>query len=653
MPEQTSLPTSTGRGKGRGKGKKKVAAHPESSVPQVDPQELLRFPLRNHLYFARQAKDNFWPRTPSSSRFLFLHLKKHGLSFVLEQDYDQLQLEYLFVETWHTLKSLKDDENSYPTSSLEGIIEGYPFHEPGPNPALEPTYLIEEYFQDRLYTKPSAMVVPDDFVDDDVDDNGVEADPSSTAGPSSQSNSLGRENGKKDRGGEKTKKEIELVPITFIHLRKDQLVQKHGRIKPHVKGMGNTTAILCDIPAYVDFLEISLCMHAYLHYSPDLPDKIRSQTVIFERGMREFVRLFATFFYRGDSSVDTDTCKVHCFMHILFNTLEFGDPMQYESGKGERGLKQWAKAVSVTAQKVGLDTFLFQTIMRVADRLLLSRASDIVKRQQIAAAERPENDQDIRVKKRKMPHFRYFKAHNRVVAVDRKGKESPTTTNSGTISPNVIAHLRKVEKEMEVVDIWCEIKLPSTRDSTQPQLLRAHPMLDKFGGFFDWVDAKFDMVGDRLQDLDDDSYSDDEKYVAPAKLLAFYEDANGEECVIVHSVEWTGGKETSLGNTRLISNYHLEFQSSGWPAIRKIRLENIYRPLYVIERRRGKNPVPPKTTARDIQKEYVVSVITSRAAWAEMFYRWAKDEVDPWPDEVAVVQDASDLMNTDDESSQG
>jgi hypothetical protein len=36
-----------------------------------------------------------------------------------------------------------------------------------------------------------------------------------------------------------------------------------------------------------------------------------------------------------------------------------------------------------------------------------------------------------------------------------------------------------------------------------------------------------------------------------------------------------------------------------------------------------------------------------------MFYWWAKNEVDPWPDEVAVVQEASDLMNTDDESSQG
>jgi hypothetical protein len=121
----------------------------------------------------------------------------------------------------------------------------------------------------------------------------------------------------------------------------------------------------------------------------------------------------------------------------------------------------------------------------------------------------------------------------------------------------------------------------------------------------------------------------------------------------VHSVEWSDGTESALGNMRLILKYFLEFQSSGWPAICKIKLENIYRPLYVIERMRGKHLVPPKTTARDRQKEYVVSVVKSRTAWAEMFCWWAKDEVDLWPEEVATVTASSDLMSTDDESSQG
>ena len=70
------------------------------------------------------------------------------------------------------------------------------------------------------------------------------------------------------------------------------------------------------------------------------------------------------------------------------------------------------------------------------------------------------NDKDKGVTKRKLPHyFRYYRAEDRVVAVNRmKGKESSITTNSGAISRNVLIHLQKVEKEMEVVDIWCKIK---------------------------------------------------------------------------------------------------------------------------------------------------------------------------------------------------
>ena len=69
------------------------------------------------------------------------------------------------------------------------------------------------------------------------------------------------------------------------------------------------------------------------------------------------------------------------------------------------------------------------------------------------------NYKDKGVTRRRLPHFRYYRAEDRVVAVNRtKGKESPTTTNSGAISRNVLIHLQKVEQEMEVVDIWCELK---------------------------------------------------------------------------------------------------------------------------------------------------------------------------------------------------
>jgi hypothetical protein len=64
--------------------------------------------------------------------------------------------------------------------------------------------------------------------------------------------------------------------------------------------------------------------------------------VVFDRGTRKFLGLFNERFHRRDDTIDSDTCKVHCCLHIQ-NTLMSGDPMQWDAAKGERGLKDWAK----------------------------------------------------------------------------------------------------------------------------------------------------------------------------------------------------------------------------------------------------------------------------------------------------------------------
>ena len=521
------------------------------------------------------------------------------------------------MECWKSIRLLKDDDTSYPHDCLVGVVEGYPFHS---EPSSIPTKL-EEYYLDVLYQRP----------------RGVAATLSSTL--------------PLDSKGNKTPSLLKhLIPLHFSHLRRGNLVRKHHQIKPVVKGLGNTSAILCDVPTYVDFLELSLCMHAYLHYSTDLPPDVRRQTDVFEIGVRHFIKLFSTFFYRGDASVDTDTCKIHCFMHCLTNTSKYGDPMQYESGKGERGLKEWAKSVAQTAQKIGLDIFLYQTIMRVADRLLLSAASNLLQRQTKTDV---GNTKVItkKVWKRKVPHYRFYKTESRLVSVNRMGKESPCTGNSTTISANVLTALRKIEKDLDVIDIWCEVKLPRTKDVAAPQLLRAHPSLDKFGAFYDWVDADFELE----VNSDDDSLftCNDESNVAPSKLLAFYTDTEGEDVAIVHSVEWTQGRETSLGNTRLITNHCREFQVSGWPAIRKIKLQNILRPLYVIEQKKNTGALPPRPVSSSLRKEYIVSVIRPRTDWATIFYHWAKTEVSPLYTDATHIRHCNYESGSDTDSGSG
>ena len=78
-------------------------------------------------------------------------------------------------------------------------------------------------------------------------------------------------------------------------------------------------------------------------------------------------------------------------------------------------------------------------------------------------------------------------------------------------------------------------------------------------------------------------------------------------------MEWSGGKETLLGNTRLITNYVREFQSaSGWPSLRKCKLSDINEPLYVIERIKENDPVPKQTVSLAERRKYVVSVCLHR-----------------------------------------
>jgi hypothetical protein len=228
-------------------------------------------------------------------------------------------------------------------------------------------------------------------------------------------------------------KEVTRRPVTttisFPGLRSSKGVKNHGRIKPYTKGTGSTLAILCDVKPYVRFIELALCLHAYLHYSKDLPLETRCKPEVFVRGIRKFLRLFNEYVYRGDDSVDTDTCKIHCHLHILENIFMFGDPMQYDAAKGERGLKNWVRLISQTAHKCGINIFLFQKIHRVSTHQLMQRAQQLELWRKRREEEKSKESTETCIEEtpvwtvmhRKLPHFRYKTGPKVLYSVDRKG----------------------------------------------------------------------------------------------------------------------------------------------------------------------------------------------------------------------------------------
>ena len=506
-----------------------------SKLVATDTKLLERYPSRRNYTYGRdrtadQTKKDF-PRTNESCRLLFCHLKRHGLGFVLDLELDEIQMEYLLVVCWKTFGAIELSDKFYPTDSLRKVMPVFPF-------PIEPTKKrMERYYKQQLHKKDTLRSTKrGEVVTLTLDDiKGHTCQDDFKASCSEEESEEEEEKPRKKRtlaGKEKVvghrKTSNSAGPITttisFPSLKKRNVVTKHGRIKPYTKGTGSTSAVLCDVKPYVTFIELALCLHAYLHYSKDLPLESRSKPEVFDRGTREFLRLFNAYVYRGDDSVDTDTCKIHCHLHIMQNILMFGDPMQYDAAKGERGLKDWAKLISQTAQKCGIDIFLFQTIHRVSTHQLMQRAQQMDLWQKHRKEKSMEGLEDNTlettqraVMNRRIPHFRYRTGTKLLYSLDRKGKETLATKKTGLVDARIISKIQMDHNDLEDIDIWGEIYL-SSPTGEGGQLLRGHPTLDRYGEMFDWAAVTFETA-----DPSNDGV------VGPAKILAFYKDSEGVE----------------------------------------------------------------------------------------------------------------------------
>jgi hypothetical protein len=103
--------------------------------------------------------------------------------------------------------------------------------------------------------------------------------------------------------------------------------------------------------------------------------------------------------------------------------------------------------------------------------------------------------------------------------------EKEPDTQTGVIQMGVLKALSEAERnsEQRFFDIWCEAKLPNG------QTVRCWPQYRGSQGCkYDWVLVKFE--------LDDQPDEDPEPYLA--KVLAMYEDIDGNLKVLVHLVAY-------------------------------------------------------------------------------------------------------------------
>jgi hypothetical protein len=90
-----------------------------------------------------------------------------------------------------------------------------------------------------------------------------------------------------------------------------------------------------------------------------LPIELQQDYDMIDFWSKMIMQYFNSILYRGDETCNTNTCKIHTQLHNSWSHCYFGELMQYSTAMGEHCLKVWAKGISQTALKQGIDKFTY------------------------------------------------------------------------------------------------------------------------------------------------------------------------------------------------------------------------------------------------------------------------------------------------------
>ena len=298
---------------------------------------------------------------------------------------------------------------------------------------------------------------------------------------------------RKDQDEKEKNKHIKELKEVFesVSHQSPTSIQKHYLLSNITSTSGPTSAILSNIKNFKNLLALALCYRSTLHHW-ELLQESEKQLDVLASAITSFLSQFHQIIYRGDDTVDTATPKMHSHKSPIYNIKKYGTPMGWDASLGERGLKTWAKLVSKTAQKQSNEIFLSQTAERVSERLLLISSimydgprNDHPDNTNPTSYKNPTSSKKIWT--RKEPNYIYNTKDDRTMKVTNKGERNLMEENP--YNKQILQALKEWEGNDAEISIWNEI---SYFEYGEKQYLRAAPSFDKFGDYYDWATIQYD-----------------------------------------------------------------------------------------------------------------------------------------------------------------
>ena len=541
----------------------------------------------------RQKKPDEFPNTKEAFKFVIDVLKRYQLHFVLDVSLDPLQLGSVMRSLWpsigHQLWKQRDDEvrlsTYFPQDYLLSPLLEHDLYNPSYHgQIMASTFALEE---EQVWL---------DFMD--------------------------------YKKGDYPKQNQ--VTQGFVFIPKHGIVPKvsaaeakllsTGKSRKVVGKSGKTAAILCDeVKDFKMFLEVCLGWHAFCHYSYLLEPAQRQNMRVLDVATRRMIEMFDQFVYRGHTTNDSRTCKCHSHLHATHTYQEYGDPRQYNAGKGERGLKDWAKFPAKTAQKRDEETFLKQTTSRIQDAMLLDRSNRVLGYLFKDTVGSAHVEQCVGAEH--MGPYRLRYTHPRWIYTLSDGvclhlnRARDKFRGDRVVDPYLLKWLKKDMNMIDgdVLEIFTEICKDNFEES-----LRAHPHYTRGGEpWYDWAMIEwYNSESSIPQNV-------------PGKLLLFYRiEGSTQVWALVHCCGYETFTEGMFETSAIISRHELCFQPSSAhrsvATLERITINSISHGVVGIEEMKSPGGKLNSIRTDCITKHKVMVIADRKNAWASQFMDWGE-----------------------------
>jgi hypothetical protein len=298
----------------------------------------------------------------------------------------------------------------------------------------------------------------------------------------------------------------------------------------------------CSVEELQKLLEMLLAFHATYKYG-NAKDKRN-----FDHTTRLMMSMVKGMIQRGADTKNWSISKFHELLHFHIDHQNFGSQANIDAGKGEHGLKLWAKLPSKNVRARPADIYYMDLAQRIYENRLLELAS---------ATLLPRAPPNIPPPNSEDGTDAIVEQQEEVGVKIELSQPLLQLTIEGTTSlrQDVASFLRRQSTIAFPIQIYQEAKY--SRDGDYLRTVRASPNYRSTGPWYDWVYVCYEI--------------EDEQVFYPYQVLGCYENTLGQKTAVGRM-----GQRLKASDSSLLDHWTLEAQ------MRLVDMETIWQVVFAI-----------------------------------------------------------------------